>query len=121
MISRYQKYRYEQFLEHSKTTHAMGRVGCTDEVGKKICNQILIPIIWSRTLFLWYPSLITCLFFSQNNRILGIRGCIFYNGTNIGHRRRKICDVPTLGTYNVKNMKIKIRLIFSKLKIFTWP
>ena len=26
--------RYEKFLEHSKTTHAMGRVGSSDEVGK---------------------------------------------------------------------------------------
>lgn len=28
--------KYEQFLEHSKTTHAMGRVGCTAEVAKTI-------------------------------------------------------------------------------------
>ena len=27
-------YRYEKFLEHSKTTHPMGRVGTADEVGK---------------------------------------------------------------------------------------
>ena len=48
LISCYYNYRYEQFLEHSKTTHAMGRVGCTDEVGKKTCNQILIPIMLGR-------------------------------------------------------------------------
>ena len=28
--------KYEAFLEHSKTTHAMGRVGTTDEVAKTI-------------------------------------------------------------------------------------
>ena len=28
--------RYEKFLEHSKTTHAMGRVGTADEVGKRL-------------------------------------------------------------------------------------
>ena len=44
LISCYLKYRYDQFLEHSKTTHALGRVGYTDEVGKNTYSQLLLPI-----------------------------------------------------------------------------
>ena len=33
-------FRYEKFLEHSKTTHAMGRVGSAEEVGKMTSNII---------------------------------------------------------------------------------